>query len=351
MTRLTLFAPPNAATIGGDRVVWEVAASGPQRLTRIAASMADAPGPAVVGFAYGDGDPGGPWAPFPAAAARVAVGSAPVAAPAALDEGPQPVDLSRFATQVAGMVATLRAGEGVEKVVLATEVAVPTSAPISAVLSRVWADVGAYRFAWESEGATFVGASPELLVSVRDGRLSLAPLAGTVTTVQPQSEAKLQKEHDLTIADLMERLAPVASQIDVAGPHRVAAGPVEHLRSTITARTDAGVLDVAAAIHPTPAIAGVPRRLAQRWIATTEDFERGWYGGGVGLVTPDGDGAIALGIRCALIERESARLYAGAGIVGESDPEAELEETLAKLEPMARALGLSLSRRVATPPS
>lgn len=351
MTALTLFAPPDAPTIGGDRVIWEETAVGADRLTRLGAAVRNAPGPAVVGFAYGDLQPSGPWSAFPAAAARVASGDALLPAVEVRPTERHPVDLDGFEARVTSTVATLQDHGGLEKVVLAAQVEVPITMALPAILGRVWADTGAHRFAWEAGGAVFVGASPELLVSVRGGRLRLAPLAGTLTTAQPQSTAKLEKEHDLTIADLVERLSDVASGIEVAGPHTVAAGPVEHLRSTITGLTDAGVLEVAAAIHPTPAIAGVPRDAAQAWIHDTEDFERGWYGGGIGHVDPTGDGVIALGIRCALLGQERALLYAGAGIVTESEPAAELEETLAKMEPMARALELSLARRAVAPPS
>jgi isochorismate synthase EntC len=95
-----------------------------------------------------------------------------------------------------------------------------------------------------------------------------------------------------------------------------------------------GVMDAVAAVHPTPAVGGVPRDVAIDYIASHEELDRGWYTGGVGWVTPSGDGEVAIALRCGLINRATTTLFAGAGIVGDSDPAAEVLETRLKLRPL-----------------
>ena len=95
-----------------------------------------------------------------------------------------------------------------------------------------------------------------------------------------------------------------------------------------------GVLDAVAAVHPTPAVGGVPRGDAVDYIAANEPLDRGWYTGGIGWLTPQGDGEIAIGLRCGLINRTTTTLFAGAGIVADSEPGAEVRETRLKLRPL-----------------
>jgi isochorismate synthase EntC len=115
---------------------------------------------------------------------------------------------------------------------------------------------------------------------------------------------------------------------------------IQHLETAIRARVAEGttVLDLVAALHPTPAVCGDPREEALETLAFEEPFERGWYAGPVGWFDGDGNGMFAPALRSAVLADEAWRLYAGAGIVAGSHPEAEWIETGIKLEPMLRAL-------------
>jgi isochorismate synthase EntC len=101
-----------------------------------------------------------------------------------------------------------------------------------------------------------------------------------------------------------------------------------------------GILQFVQRLHPTPALGGHPREESLNWLKQNEGFERGWYAGTIGWTDTSGQGEFAVAIRCALVRNSTASLYAGCGIVADSDPEEEYEETLAKLRPMLQALGL-----------
>ena len=117
---------------------------------------------------------------------------------------------------------------------------------------------------------------------------------------------------------------------------------IVHLHTPITATLPAKlhVLEVAAALHPTPAIGGTPRSVATRWIAERE-AARGWYASPVGWFDLEGNGELVVAIRSGVIEGEHVYLYAGSGIVAGSDPDRELVETDVKLATMLGALGVS----------
>ena len=104
---------------------------------------------------------------------------------------------------------------------------------------------------------------------------------------------------------------------------------------------DVGTFDVLASIHPTPAVGGTPRSEALAFIDKVEGIDRGWYAGGVGWIDPMGEAQIALALRCALISGTTSRLYAGNGIVADSEPAAELIETRLKFQPMLDLLAVT----------
>ncbi len=115
---------------------------------------------------------------------------------------------------------------------------------------------------------------------------------------------------------------------------------VQHLATEITAvlAEPQSVLDLAGRLHPTPAVAGSPRSEALAFVRKAERVDRGWYSGGIGWVSSDGDGEIALALRCGLVRGTTAHLYAGAGIVAGSNPDDELEETRLKFRPLLNLL-------------
>ncbi len=124
-------------------------------------------------------------------------------------------------------------------------------------------------------------------------------------------------------------------------PSIVTLANVQHLASMVEGRLSsppADVLTLVAALHPTPAICGFPTETARALIAQLEGYDRGRYSGNVGWVDAAGDGRFAIALRCAEVDGHRARLFAGGGIVADSDPETELTETRAKLQAMLGAL-------------
>lgn len=124
---------------------------------------------------------------------------------------------------------------------------------------------------------------------------------------------------------------------------------VQHLHTPVAGALRPGetVLSVLARLHPTAAVGGLPREGALAAIAAAEGMDRGWYAGPVGWVDADGDGEFAVALRSALLAGNRADLYAGVGVVGESEPAAEWDETEWKLAPVRRALGVAAERSAA----
>jgi menaquinone-specific isochorismate synthase len=244
------------------------------------------------------------------------------------------------------------AGGRLEKVVLARQVTVDLGAVlgVATVVDRLRR---AQRSCFTCAIGAYVGASPELLAR-RRGRLVMSrPLAGTAAQGAGADEdhrlvaamaasVKEQSEHRLVVRDVCAALAELCDDV-AAGEHPdvVRLPTVAHLATTVRGRLrDPGVsaLAVAARLHPTPAVAGVPRAAALAAIADLEGFDRGLYAGPVGWVDARGDGDWALALRGATLDGNRARLVAGAGIVAGSDADAEWAETEAKLAAMRSAL-------------
>ncbi len=192
---------------------------------------------------------------------------------------------------------------------------------------------------------SFVGASPERLVSVCGRRVSAAAVAGTAPRGrspkederlgQALRESKKEQEEHATVANaLRNALAPLCSALDVPeSPQLLRVEGIQHLETVIEGRLrgDTSLLDLAGRLHPTPAVAGAPRDAALAWLAANEALARGWYAGGVGWIDAHGGGELCAALRSSLLCGTDAHLYAGAGIVAASDPEAELVETRLKL--------------------
>ena len=205
-----------------------------------------------------------------------------------------------------------------------------------------------FNFAWKSRGSVFMGASPELLAAIDDSAFVSNPLAGSAARGEGESEDeaiglallnshKDQEEHRLVVEDMGRRLRPVVHDLAVPeSPVLRKMATVQHLSTTITGSVEngTGVLDVVDAVHPTPAVGGVPRDVAVDYIAAHEPLDRGWYTGGVGWMSPAGAGEIAIGLRCGLINGSRTTLFAGAGIVGDSVSGDEVLETRLKLRPL-----------------
>ena len=141
---------------------------------------------------------------------------------------------------------------------------------------------------------------------------------------------------------LRASLGPIVETLHVAdAPVVLPLRHLQHLETPITGTTrdEAGLLALAGRLHPTPAVGGTPRDVALGLIAEHEAFDRGWYAGPVGWLGADGDGEMMVALRCGLVEGSQATLFAGCGIVADSDPAREWEESRLKLRTMLLALG------------
>jgi menaquinone-specific isochorismate synthase len=242
----------------------------------------------------------------------------------------------------------------ITKAVIARDVIVTSTNPIDirAVLLRLRNSFGtSYQFSIDG----FVGASPELLVSILDGEVSSHPLAGTAPrTGDPTtdfeiatkllSSTKNQIEHRIVIDAVHDTLLPWCSYLDWEPEASiVAVANVQHLGTHMSGRLSEPflhILDAVYALSPTPALGGFPRDKALQLISDVEGMSRGRYGGAVGWFDSKGNGVWAVAIRCAEYSNNNmnARLFAGGGIVADSDPLSELAETQAKLQAMLAAI-------------
>ncbi|HEX6417484.1 MAG TPA: isochorismate synthase [Acidimicrobiales bacterium] len=249
--------------------------------------------------------------------------------------------------------ATKAMAEGAfEKVVLARQVDVVADRPFDrhALLDRLRT---AYPGCHIVGIGGFVAASPELLVSVAGDIVRSHPMAGTAPRGgDPASDQRLaasllasatyRHEHQVTIDVVHDTLLGWCSYVDYeAEPSVVAVANLQHLATRVEGRLShpaPSVLELVAALHPTPAVAGRPRDAAVAWIAAHEGVDRGRYAGTCGWADAAGNGAWAVSVRCADVDGATARLWAGNGIVADSDPLAELAETRVKLQALMSAL-------------
>ena len=248
-------------------------------------------------------------------------------------------------------IAAIGAG-GLEKVVVAREVLVEANRPIVVpdVLERLRALYPAC-VVFSVDG--FLGASPELLIERTGDAVRSHPLAGTyprsgdphadeLLAAELVASVKDQREHRFVIDEIDRVLRPRCSFLEVpVTPTIMQLRNVLHLgteiHGTLTSPRPTA-LELAAALHPTPAVAGTPTAAALAWLDSNEGLQRGRYAGPVGWVDAAGDGMFAIGIRSAEIDGCSARLFAGVGVVEGSDPRLELVETQLKLQAILAAV-------------
>lgn len=265
------------------------------------------------------------------------------------------IDADRWSASVANIAAEIRAGL-YEKAVLATSMTVAGDEPIGvgATMRRLRTHYPAcHLFTVRAGDSIFLGASPELLVSLQHGQVRALGLAGSTPRGDTAEEderlgqellgsAKNRIEHESVVRAIRDGLADVTHELRAPNqPQLKRLRNIQHLSTEITARVRNGVeaLDLVDRLHPTPAVCGWPPERARQVIEAHEDFDRGWYAGPVGWVDGAGDGEFAVALRAALVTGERAILFAGNGIMGDSVPESELAEVQLKLRPLAEALG------------
>ncbi|MEX2252860.1 MAG: isochorismate synthase [Thermoleophilaceae bacterium] len=255
---------------------------------------------------------------------------------------------SHHESAVERAVERIRAGE-LDKIVLAREVRVHAPAeidpaPVFDGLRGVFPSC--YCWALGTPELTYVGASPELLVRRDGARAQTVALAGTTRrSADPAVDAHLgeqlaasekeREEHAIVAGGIKRILEPVSIWVtDADDPVLVKVQNLQHLATPIRAQLARPVatLELAGRLHPTPAVGGEPRAVAEPLIPALEGLDRGWYAGTIGWTDLNEDGEFFVALRCALLRGSVAHLYAGGGIVRDSDPAEELAETEVKLE-------------------
>lgn len=244
-----------------------------------------------------------------------------------------------------------------KKVVLARDLVLKAEQPFcpAAILEALRQRQGhdCYLFAVRRGASCFLGATPERLVEVERQEVRATCLAGSAARGKtPAEDARLgamlladvknRAEHAVVVEMLREALAPSCSALEVpAEPALMKLRDIQHLHTPVTGRLKPGhhLLTLVQALHPTPAVGGYPREAALAWIREVEQMDRGWYAAPVGWLDSEGNGEFAVAIRSALIREDEAVLFAGCGIMGDSDPQEEWEETRLKMAPMLYAMG------------
>ena len=260
---------------------------------------------------------------------------------------PRSGERSRWSALVSRALAAIRSGT-LDKVVIARAIDVEADAPLDpgALLAALEGRYPTCRaFLVRGSGAVFLGATPEILCRVEGDQVQADALAGSARPEEAQAlpgSGKDLREHRWVVDHIARALSGIADQVHRPPEPRVRAlANVVHLHTPVVARLapGRGVADVAAALHPTPAVGGVPAGAALRFLAEHEGLDRGLYAGVVGWVG-EGRAELAVALRSALIRGRRARLFVGAGIVEGSSPDAEWEETELKARALLDALGV-----------
>jgi menaquinone-specific isochorismate synthase len=255
---------------------------------------------------------------------------------------------------VAHVRASIHAGN-LQKVVLSriADVSYPTPLAIDLVLANlVESYPTAHHFLFEPRPrSVFVGATPELLARVQGHNVATMALAGSTRRgATPDQDAALieqllaspkdRREHQIVLDDIRARLAPLVSSLDVGQTNVLTLPNIHHLHTAVTGRLQQprGILPLVETLHPTPAMSGQPREAALELIDRLEPFPRGWYAAPVGWIDCHLDGQFGVAIRSAVAQGSRMWLYAGAGIVADSDPQREWDETTLKFQPLLKAL-------------
>lgn len=208
-----------------------------------------------------------------------------------------------------------------------------------------------YHFILKYHDEIFVSATPERLAMVKDGQVATAAVAGSIqrgatqeTDLALQTELlndpKNVQEHAYVVAMIAKKIGQLAEIKPIAKPIILQTPQIQHLYTPIIGSLKAGktLLDIAQILHPTPALGGTPKAWALDVIKDTETFARGLFASPIGMLLPNGNGELIIGIRSMYVEKNIVRLFAGAGILAQSDPQSEYKETDLKMQPMMNLL-------------
>ena len=205
------------------------------------------------------------------------------------------------------------------------------------------------------DGQAFLGSSPEVLVRLDQGRVETVALAGTrKRSTESEIEdvalgadlldsSKDRTEQDLVATAIVDALQPHVSDIDIPGrPEVISLPDVQHLRTAIHGNLcdNSSIFDLVEQLHPTPAVGGLPRQAALNWLDDHEHLDRGWYAGPIGWIGAEGNGEFVVAIRSVLMGPEEASAFAGCGLIADSIPEDEWEESQIKLQTVRQGLAV-----------
>lgn len=273
----------------------------------------------------------------------------PVQRPETIRYSEGELSVTGYREAIGRAVQRMRAGE-LAKVVLAHDLVANAD---SVVDPRFLLHGLAQRYpsCWVFSVDGLVGATPEMLLRRQNSAVSSRVLAGTMwphpgvdaeeLAQELLASAKNRGEHEYAVESLAEALKPFCSSMSVSPqPHVLQLPNVVHLASNVTGELagESSLLRLIEAVHPTAAVGGTPRAAAVATITELEGMDRGRYAGPVGWVDANGDGEIGIALRCAQVSGRSVRLFAGGGMVPDSDPDTEVAEAAAKMIPIRDAL-------------
>ena len=184
-----------------------------------------------------------------------------------------------------------------------------------------------------------MGATPERLITMSGNRLQTMALAGTRPYGSSEWGNKEKEEQEFVVREIGNTLKQYTAGelIKYSDAETICAGHLEHLRTTITAELSISPIDAAQALHPTPAVGGVPKQMALDFIGRHEQLDRSLYSGFLGVVSQE-QTSLYVNLRCMSIQDHMATVYVGGGITEKSDPQGEWQEVLQKAKTMGRIL-------------
>lgn len=286
--------------------------------------------------------------------AALAAPAGPARCPAVLARIDDQPPAEEWLALVDAATTEIEAG-GLQKVVLTRRIRVEAPRrldPARLMQALHYRYPGCTHLALNQGQSTLVAATPERLVTLYSGQVTSDVLAGTTRRAANdtldtwlaedlRTSAKNRREHALVLDTVYGALAPLCSELSAPEqPEIMKLRSLQHLWSPVRGRVRPGrsLLDLAARLHPTPAVGGVPTRAALQWLAAHGETARGWYTGAMGWLTLEGDGEFAVVLRCAMLQGNHADLFAGAGIVAGSTPAGEFDEIELKLQVLLDAL-------------
>lgn len=277
-------------------------------------------------------------------------------------------DLGAWEETVGKALKEMENGQ-VSKVVLARVQRVSAEGgldPVEVVMNLWEENSASHVYLFEPQaGHVLLGAAPETVATVEDLLFRATAVAGSTPRGESDAEQRIlaeklmasekdRREHGVCVEDMVSRIRPLAREVRAEEePHVLALPTIQHLETIIEADLTEGqtVLSLLEALHPTPAVCGLPRDLAQEFLNREEPFHRGWYSGPVGWFDGAGNGVFVPALRSAVGHGDEWRLFAGAGIVAGSEPRQEWDETRIKFQPVLRALSRAGAGRTSDSPA